>query len=413
VIRHILKMVWNRKGANSLIALEILIAFLVLFAVSAMAAYQFDHYRQTLGFDWRNVWKVTVTFGEEDIPALMDAFTLEGGQEDVTIGSIGDVFERMLRELERFEEVESAAAASFAPYASSAWRWGLDTDRGKVVMYLLNATRNFDQVMNLELVQGRWFEPADSAATHRTIVVNQRLARDIFGDDDAVGQVVVDQNEDGDVEMKIVGVVSDFRYKGELSSPVPFAFMWPRDEANKIDFLEALVLRVRPGTPASFEEEILSLLRPIAPTWSFKIEPLAAARESYLRKRLAPLVVAGLLAGFLMIMVALGLVGVLWQNVTQRTRELGLRRAKGATAVRIRRQVLGELFIMTSLAMAVGYFVVVQLPITGWFPMATGRIYWQGLLIATASMAVLTAAAGLYPSFLATRIQPAEALHYE
>ena len=96
MIRHILKMVWNRKGANSLIALEILIAFLVLFAVSAMAAYQFDHYRQTLGFDWRNVWKVTVTFGEEDIPALMDAFTLEGGQEDVTIGSIGDVFERML-----------------------------------------------------------------------------------------------------------------------------------------------------------------------------------------------------------------------------------------------------------------------------------------------------------------------------
>ena len=43
-----------------------------------------------------------------------------------------------------------------------------------------------------------------------------------------------------------------------------------------------------------------------------------------------PLIAVGLVAGFLMLMVALGLLGVLWQNVTQRTREMGLRRAKGA-----------------------------------------------------------------------------------
>ena len=355
VIRHILKMVWNRKAANSLITLEILISFLVLFAVSAIAAYQWDHYRQPLGFDWENVWKVTIDFGEEDIPALMDAFSMVEGDEEPEFASIADAFARMLTEVESFDQVEAAAGMSFAPYTSRGWRWGLDTDRGKVLMYLLNATQHLPETLDLDLLEGRWFEEADSASTSRTIVINEHLAREVFGDESPVGQVIVDQHEAGTVEMKVVGVVSDFRYKGELASPVPLAFMWPRNEENKIDFLEAIAIRVRPGTPASFEEEILERLRPIGPNWSFKIEPLAAARESYLRKRLAPLIVAGLLAAFLMVMVALGLVGVLWQNVTQRTRELGLRRAKGATAVRIRRQVLGELLIMASLAVAIGY----------------------------------------------------------
>ena len=56
---------------------------------------------------------------------------------------------------------------------------------------------------------------------------------------------------------------------------------------------------------------------------------------------------------------------------------------------------------------------MVQLPITGWFPEATPRVYAQALLMSTASMALLTLLAGLYPSFLATRVQPAQALHYD
>lgn len=416
MIRHIFKMVWNRKGANFLIAVEILIAFLVVFAVFAVGAFHFDHYRQPLGFSWQNVWKVDVDFGEDEAPALstlMETLSLGGAESDALL-SVREIFDRLLVETSGLDEIETAAGMSFAPYAGSSWRWGLDTDRGKVTMNLVNATETLDRVMDLELVRGRWFERADDAGHRRKIVINERLASEVFGDQDPVGQVIVDHDEEqDDVEMTVVGVVTDFRYKGELSSSVPFAFMWPRREENAIDFLEAIVVRVKPGTPPEFEEDLLRRLHAVAPLWSFKIQPLAAARENYLRKRLAPLTVAALVAGFLMVMVALGLLGVLWQNVTQRTHELGLRRAKGATVARIRRQVIGELLILTSLALAVGVLVVVQLPITGWFPDASAGVYGQALIVSIAAMALLTSLSALYPSYLATRIEPAEALRDE
>ena len=94
-------------------------------------------------------------------------------------------------------------------------------------------------------------------------------------------------------------------------------------------------------------------LQAAAPEWSFKITALEDMRAANHRERLAPVIVAGTVSAFLLLMVALGLTGVLWQNVTQRMREIGLRRAKGATAGHIHRQILGEVAVMTSFAVAV------------------------------------------------------------
>ena len=77
-------------------------------------------------------------------------------------------------------------------------------------------------------------------------------------------------------------------------------------------------------------------------------------RDDWMQETLAPLLAAGVIAGFLILMVGMGLTGVLWQTVTQRTREVGLRRAKGATIGDIRAQILGELVVMTSIAVLAG-----------------------------------------------------------
>ena len=86
-------------------------------------------------------------------------------------------------------------------------------------------------------------------------------------------------------------------------------------------------------------------------------------REDKLRQYTMPLARVGTIAGFLLLMVALGLTGVVWQSVTQRIREFGLRRAKGATIANIRHQVLVEMVIMTSLALLVGVVLLAQLPL--------------------------------------------------
>ena len=140
---------------------------------------------------------------------------------------------------------------------------------------------------------------------------------------------------------------------------------------------------------------------------------LEEMRETNRRLILAPLLVGAMVAVFLMVMVGLGLIGVLWQNVTQRTREIGLRRATGAHGGQIRRQILGELWILTALGLTLGVIVLLQLPLLDLVGFLPATVFWTGMGVAIAAIYILATVSGVYPAWLATRIQPAEALHYE
>ena len=67
MIKHLLKLVWNRKRANALIVAEIFISFLVLFAVFTGAVTLISNWRRPIGFQWQNVWVVSMDY---DIDAL-------------------------------------------------------------------------------------------------------------------------------------------------------------------------------------------------------------------------------------------------------------------------------------------------------------------------------------------------------
>ena len=60
MIRHLLKLVWNRKRSNALMILEICVSFLVVFVVATLGLFFLDNYRLPLGFEWKNVWDVRV-----------------------------------------------------------------------------------------------------------------------------------------------------------------------------------------------------------------------------------------------------------------------------------------------------------------------------------------------------------------
>ena len=153
-----------------------------------------------------------------------------------------------------------------------------------------------------------------------------------------------------------------------------------------------------------------------AGAWSFEVEPLDTMRVDKLREYMIPLMVVGTIAGFLLLMVGLGLTGVVWQSVTQRIREFGLRRAKGATIRHVRAQVLTEMMIMTSLALLVAVVLVAQLPLLplpSEMQVIPAPVFIGSIVISVIAIYGLTLLCGWQPSRLATRIQPAEALHYE
>ena len=216
--------------------------------------------------------------------------------------------------------------------------------------------------------------------------------------------------------MRVVGVIQDFRQHGEYASPENYVIRRVDMSSPDASPERMMIIKLRAGTPPSFEETLAERLQSVAKDWSFGITTLDTQREDKLLQYTGPLSLLAIVAGFLLLMVALGLTGVLWQNVTQRIREIGLRRAKGARIENIHRQILGELIVMTSLALLIGVVLLAQiplLPLPADFSFIPVSVFILSIVMSVLSIYLITLLCGWYPARLATKIQPAEALHYE
>ena len=413
--RHLIRLIWNRKRQNFLLTVEMFFSFLTLFGVVLIAAQYINNSRQPLGFEIDRVWSMSVDRKESD-------------QDPAVKARHRQTYEQVLMALRDLPQVEAVGAAFTGPYANSNWGSGSRLAGGRHVDYgVNNATDSYAELLKIPIVEGRWFSREDDAATWTPVVVNRRLAREIFGDETAVGKVIQEERgadepapdpNDKPTVKRVIGVVEDFRQDGELSSPGNYLFYRMRFDPPdpKASLPERIFVRLAPGTPAAFEETLVRKAMAAAGAWSFEVEPLDAMRVDKLRTYTIPLMVVGTIAGFLLLMVGLGLTGVVWQSVTQRIREFGLRRAKGATIRSVRAQVLTEMMIMTSLALIVGVALIAQLPL---LPLPSemrvipAPVFIGSIIVSALAIYVLTLLCGWQPSRLATRIQPAEALHYE
>ena len=148
--------------------------------------------------------------------------------------------------------------------------------------------------------------------------------------------------------------------------------------------------------------------------WSYSITPLPDLRASELRAGFTPLVILAVIASFMLVMVAFGLFGALWQNTTQRIPEIGLRRALGARALDIYGQIIGEQLLLSSVAIGVALVLLVQLPLTGMLgPALNWGVFFGAAGLSMAVIYLLSLVCALYPGWRASRLSPTEALHHE
>jgi putative ABC transport system permease protein len=420
--RHLLKLVWNRKRSNLLIAVEILLSFIVLVGVTTLAVFYVDNYRKTLGYDVEHIWTISLerhTAGRASITLESDAGGAAAPRAPVDRGFVAERgrIAGLIRSLRDMPEAESVAAAAITPYSGSTMNSDIEAG-GKRYRYGFNeATDDFAGTMGMEVTRGRWFSSEDDGAAWRPVVVNERLAREMFPDKDPIGQFVAEERPDErqGPRMRVVGVIREFRKDGEYAAPENFLFNRIRLDDPDVEVRPPgeIVIRVRPGTTAAFEEKAVGRLRRAEPEWTFQAEPLAQSRETAHRMWLAPLAAAGVISAFLLVMVAMGLTGVLWLHVTQRTREIGLRRAKGATILNIQHQLVGEVLVLTSIACLVGVAILVQFPLLDVFSAVSPQVYGISVAISLVCIFALSMACAWVPSHLASAVQPAEALRYE
>ncbi len=399
MLRHLLKLTWKRKTRNMLLSMEIMLAFVIVFAIAATGTRYWQLYHQPLGFQYENVWAVQLQ------PPT-------GNQLGRAEGAHG----HFLRTLKAMPQVENAALTTFALFQDASMVSHISQpDGGRVSRaHMAEADDQFWSTLDMRLAAGRWPSEQDEGAKALPAVVNRQMADELFPGRSPLGQLVAAEAEAKDAtHFRIVGMIDDFRSHGEFMAPQPFIlFRHSPLTGNKMQM--TLLVKMHPGTPRSFELDLQRQLKQVRNDWSYTINPLSELRASQLEVQLVPLKVLAVIASFLLAMVGFGLFGVLWQNTTRRIPEIGLRRAMGATAASIARQIVAEQLLLSSVAMTAGLALLVQLPLTG----ALGEaLSWQVFTGAAAlSMGViylLSLLCALYPGWRASRLHPAAALHHE
>jgi putative ABC transport system permease protein len=405
-IRHLLKPLWKRKGRNLLLSLEIALAFTVVFAIAAAGLRFWELYRQPVGFEWRDVWSVQLL--------LPDAGS--GG-----LGFDPALYDRFEQALEAMPEVGQVAFAAYSPYERSEWNttFVVPGSERRIDSHILQVDDDFVATMGVEVVEGRAFSAADEGAAMAPVLINRRFAQAAYPGRSAVGQVLA-LDEPGATPgsvvrttSRVVGVFDTFRNQGEYMAPGNFLLSRYSPGGGKAQ-MRTLLLRVEPGTPRRFEVELSRRLKLVRNDWSYAINPMADMREAQLRSATIPLVLLSVVAAFLLVMVAFGLFGVLWQNTTRRVPEFGLRRAAGATAADITRQVVLEQVLLCLLPIAAALLLLVQVPITGALGEALSWPLFAGAsVVAVAVMVLVSVACAAYPAWRASRLSPIDALHHE
>jgi putative ABC transport system permease protein len=422
MIRHLFQLVWNRKRANGLIFTEILVSFLVLSVVVTAVFYFTNNYRKPLCFDFENVWQLSIRASSH--------FEYMRSPEE-SKRQVWDRVQHIHRLLKQSPEIDSVAFFENQPYSDNTSSWSFDVGDREMLVLWGDVSIEARDVLDLNVVAGRWFEPGDALLeAWKAIVVSQKTAAALWPNEDAVGLSWPYTTEDGrrrdrteeETDYRVVGIIQDWRRDGELSPTPLVAFalegLTLQDGAGASLNLQnrppdVMLLKLRAGTTPAFEEQLVERVRRVAPDWTFEVTALDQTRSRVLRAKLLPVLVGGTIAFFLIIMVALGLVGVLWLNVTRRTHEMGVRRALGATANGVRAQVLGEILALSTLAMGVGVVFALQAPLLGLTDNVSARVLTLGLVNSVVLLYLLVVLCGLYPSWLATRIHPARALQYE
>jgi len=310
-----------------------------------------------------------------------------------------------------------------SPYYSSMTQ--VATTNRTSTYTVIGALPSYLEVNNLEMGSGRFITNADNTSSGKVVVIGSTVATDLFEGLSPMGRTIKINN----VSFKVVGILASKGSSGFMSGDssviIPLKTGYARvfgskavsngkytlsgvyisaSEAGQINTVISdveLVLRSEHklglnddlGFSVSSQEQMLSSLSEISNTMSIYL---------------------GAIAGISLIVGGIGIMNITLVSVTERTREIGLRKAVGAPQKAILFQFLVETMTLALLGGIIGSLLGAAIAwVFTFLGLITAKVTFDVILLAFSSSAIIGLFFGPYPAYQASKLRPIEALRYE
>lgn len=282
---------------------------------------------------------------------------------------------------------------------------------------LIGVTEGYQQVRNIVVVEGRFFDSIDLTTHTKVCLITPDLARQF--DRDMIGGIV----RIGELQFTVIGIfrerVSTFGESEIAPDSVLLPFPLIKTYSGR-DFLRTLYIQAdaAQNVPAVTDEVRAMLRSQHRNGLKYQVQNLAGILEAARRISRAFTIVLLVLGCITLLISGIGIMNIMLVTVTERTREIGLRRAVGARKTEILYQFLIEAMIISGIGAILGIFIAVGTARIGeLFVPAEYGLHLPISLLSILTSFVVSCGVGIFFGYLpakkASSLQPTESLHYE
>ncbi len=289
---------------------------------------------------------------------------------------------------------------------------------------ILGTTPDFPSVRDMTIDNGRYFNQNEVDRTVKVAVLGSSLAAELFGDGDPIGQVITA----GTTKLTVVGVldekglVGDTDFDSRLYTPISVVFQkFTFSQFARLigDRVRLITVEVEEGVP--IDDVILQVELLLARRHELTLDEAdftVVTQQDIIETQEATTAafrnLLAWVAGVSLVVGGIGIMNIMLVSVTERTREIGIRQAVGATPNDVRWQFLTEALLLS----LVGGLIGVLVGVAGSY--AFGQVGEMptvvvpgSILLAFSSAAAVGAFFGYYPANKAAQLDPIEALRHE
>ena len=358
------------------------------------------------------VLDVDLGFQPDRAASIQIDYEESGSSAEIREAKRGVVFQQILARIDALPGVEAAGIADFLPLGPNR-EWDTPVPQGKSdksfapgtlpdpLVYVISP--GFIRAMGIRL-QGRDFTWADGPHSERVVLINASAARVYWPGEGAIGKILMR----GDEADRVVGVVDDV-HEENMESGAGSQIYYPVTQQQP-DWEQLVVRTSLP--PATLAPSVLRALRELNPNQpAAEFRPIRTIVDRAVSPRRFFMLLVATFAGLGLLLAGLGIYGVISYSVTQKTQEIGVRMALGASAGRVQRDVILRTlrFAMTGIVVGITASVASARLIASLL-FATSP--WDGATYAEMILAIIAVAlvSGYLPARRASRVDPLNAL---